>query len=184
MLPAFPGLMALTALLEMRRRAWLAALTAVGIAVSAPTMVSFYERYYQEANAAHISPQARMWDPRDAVIFRVWGAAARETADAYRNADQAADFARQAGSAPAATVNDSRALRIVNLWWWMLPAVGIPRAAGAAVSLLLLISGIWLIAAALARAPDDDAASEREGSGEASAAAILAGGRSRRTLAR
>jgi hypothetical protein len=38
----------------------------------------------------------------------------------------------------------------------MLPAVGIPRIAGAAVSLVLLISGLWLIARALARAPDDD----------------------------
>ena len=184
MLPAFPGLMALTALLERRRRAWLAALTALGIAVSAPTMVSFYERYYQEANAANISPQARMWDPRYAVIFRVWGAASRETADAYRNAERVADFARQAGSAPAATVNDSRALRIVNLWWWMLPAVGIPRAAGAAVSLLLLISGTWLIAAALARAPDDDAALDMQEYGEASAPATLSRGRSRRILAR
>jgi hypothetical protein len=38
----------------------------------------------------------------------------------------------------------------------MLPAVGIPRIAGAAVSLVLLIIGLWLIAHALARAPDDD----------------------------
>jgi hypothetical protein len=183
-LPAVPGLMAMTALLERRRRIWLAVLTAVGITVSAPTMVSFYERYYQEANAANISPQARMWEPRYAAIFQVWGAASRETADAYQNADRAAEFARQAGSTPAATVNDSRALRIVNLWWWMLPAVGIPRAAGAAVSLLLLLSGVCLIAAALARAPDDDAALGREEYGQASAGAILAQGRLRRLFAR
>jgi hypothetical protein len=182
-LPAVPGLMAMTALLEKRRRTWLAVFTAVGIAVSAPTMVSFYERYYQEANAASISPQARMWNPRYAVIFRVWGSAARETSDAYHNADRVAEFARQAGGTPASTVNDSRALRIVNVWWWMLPAVGIPRAAGAAVSLLLLIGGIWLMAAALARAPDDDATSSRQQTGYASAAAVLARGRGRRSLA-
>jgi hypothetical protein len=158
MLPAIPGLMALTALLEKRRRALLAALTVVGITVSAPTMVSFYERYYQEANAANISPQARMWNPRYAVILRVWGAASRESADAYRNAGQISTFVHQAGTTSAATVNDSRALRVVNLWWWMLPAVGIPRAAGAAVSLLLLIAGVWLIAVAWSRAPDEGAA--------------------------
>lgn len=124
-----------------------------------------------------------MWNPRYAVIFRVWGSAARETSDAYHNADRVAEFARQAGGTPASTVNDSRALRIVNVWWWMLPAVGIPRAAGAAVSLLLLIGGIWLMAAALARAPDDDATSSRQQTGYASAAAVLARGRGRRSLA-
>ena len=63
----------------------------------------------------------------------------------------------QAGNVPlAASIESSRTLRIVNLWWWMLPAVGIPRIAGAAVSLALLIIGLWLIARALARAPDDD----------------------------
>lgn len=157
LLPAVPGLMALTALLERRRRLLLAALTATGFAVSAPTLISFYERYYQEAQAAHISDAQRTWDFRYAPMTRVWGAAWRESADAWRNADQARAFVHQAGSAPLATsVESSRALKIVNLWWWMLPALGIPRAAGAAVSAALVACGLWLIAGALARAPDDD----------------------------
>jgi len=99
------------------------------------------------------------WNPRYAPALRIWGAAWRETADAYENADQVGAFAHQAGNAPlAASVESSRTLRIVNLWWWMLPAVGIPRLAGAAVSLALLLTGLWLIARALARAPDDDGA--------------------------
>ena len=103
--------------------------------------------------------QARDGDPRYAPLLRIWGAAWRETVDAYQNADQVGAFVHQAGNAPLATsVEGSRTLRIVNLWWWMLPAVGIPRAAGAAVSLALLIIGLWLIARALARAPDDDGA--------------------------
>lgn len=90
-------------------------------------------------------------------MFRVWGAVWRESADAYRNADQVATFVHQAGTAPLATsVESSRTLKIVNLWWWMLPALRIPRAAGAAVSAELLACGLWLIARALARAPDDD----------------------------
>src|SRR5262249_34929619 len=155
-LPAIPGLMALTALLEVRRRSLLIALTIAGFIINAPTLISFYERYYQEATAAHISTEARVWNPRYAALFRVWGATWRETADAYRNAGQVGTFAHQAGNVPlAASVENSRTLRIVNLWWWMLPAVGIPRIAGAVVSLALLLAGLWLIARALARAPDD-----------------------------
>ena len=50
LLPAVPGLMALTALLERRRRWLLIALTIAGFVVNAPTLISFYERYYQEAS--------------------------------------------------------------------------------------------------------------------------------------
>jgi hypothetical protein len=157
LLPAMPGLMALVGLLERRRRWLLIALTIAGFIVNAPTLMSFFERYYQEALAAKISAAAQTWNPLYAPAFRIWGAAWRETADAYRNADQVGAFVRQAGTAPLATrVESSRTLRVVNLWWWMLPAVGIPRIAGATVSSVLLIIGLWLIARALARAPDND----------------------------
>ena len=117
----------------------------------------FYERYDQEAAAARISTRAQTWDPRHAPLVRIWGAAWHETRDAYREADQVGAFVHQAGSAPlASTVENSRALRIVNLWWWMLPAIGVPRIAGVAVSITLLIAGVWLIVRALARARDED----------------------------
>jgi hypothetical protein len=149
--------MALVGPLERRRRWLLIALAIAGFIVNAPTLMSFFERYYQEALAAKISAAAQTWNPLYAPAFRIWGAAWRETADAYRNADQVGAFVRQAGTAPLATrVESSRTLRVVNLWWWMLPAVGIPRIAGATVSSVLLIIGLWLIARALARAPDND----------------------------
>ncbi len=160
LLPAVPGLSALTGLLEQRRRWVLAALAVAGFIVNAPTLMCFYERYDQEAAAARIGTRAQTWDPRHAPLLRIWGAAWRETEDAWREADQVGAFVHQAGSEPVArTVASSRALRIVNLWWWMLPAIGVPRIAGAAVSLALLIAGVWLIARALARARDDDALS-------------------------
>ncbi|HEY2524635.1 MAG TPA: hypothetical protein VGI29_06225, partial [Candidatus Binataceae bacterium] len=157
LLPAVPGLMALTALLEQRRRWLLVALTVGGFVINAPTLISFYERYYQEAEASHISDAERTWNFRYAPMTRIRGAAWRESADAWRNADEVGAFVHQAGRAPLATsVESSRALKILNLWWWMLPALGIPRAAGAAVSAALLACGLWLIARALARARDDD----------------------------
>jgi hypothetical protein len=84
--------------------------------------------------------QAQEWRLSSAPLLRIWGAAWRETVDAYQNADQVGAFAHRAGNVPLATsIEALRTLRIVNLWWWMLPAVGIPRATGAAVSLALLI---------------------------------------------
>ncbi len=159
LLPALPGLMALTGLLERRWRWLLVALSAAGFIINSPNLVSFYERYYQEALAAKVSERAQEWSLSSAPLFQIWGAAWRETVDAYQNADQVGAFVHQAGNAPLATsVESSRTLRIVDLWWWMLPAVGIPRAAGAAVSLALLLIGLWLITRALARAPDGDGA--------------------------
>jgi len=149
---------------------------ACGIDGTAPAMATAYTDYcrfhHQCAYAdfflrallpgsrrPHVSDAARVWNPRYAPALRIWGAAWRETADAYRNADQVGTFVRQAGKVPiAASIERSRTLRVVNLWWWMLPAVGIPRIAGAAVSLALLVVGLWVIARALARAPEDDGA--------------------------
>jgi hypothetical protein len=137
----------------------LVALMCVGFIVGAPNLISFYERYYQDALAAKVSARAQTWSFDQAPLFRIWGAAWRETYDAYQSEDQVGAFVHKAGNAPLATnVESSRTLRIVNLWWWMLPAVGIPRVAGAAISFVALIAGIWLIARALARAPDYDGA--------------------------
>jgi hypothetical protein len=159
MLPAVPGLIAITGLLERRRRSLLVALTCIGFIVGAPNLISFYERYYQDAVAAKVSARAQTWSFDQAPLFRIWGAAWRETYDAYQSGDQVGAFVHKAGNSPLATsVESSRTLRIVNLWWWMLPAVGIPRIAGAAISFVALMAGIWLIARALARAPDDAAA--------------------------
>ena len=168
LLPVLPGLMALAGQIEQRRRWVLVALTAAGFAINAPNLISFYEGYYQEANAAGVSEQARLWDPRYAPLVRIWDASWHETVDAIRNADNVRALVHQSGAftndeivqpvgtkVSVASVKNPRALKIINLWWWMLPAVRIPRAVGAAFSLILLLVGIWLIAGALALARDD-----------------------------
>ncbi|MGH7915068.1 MAG: glycosyltransferase family 39 protein [Candidatus Binataceae bacterium] len=92
LLPAIPGLMALAGLLERRRRWLLVALMSAGFIIGAPNLISFYERYYQEASAAKVSVQTQEWSFGSAPLFRIWGAAWRETADAYHNADQVGAF--------------------------------------------------------------------------------------------
>jgi hypothetical protein len=149
--------MALAGLVKRRQRWLLVALTIAGFIISSPNLVCFYERYYQEAAATKVSERSQEWSFGSSPLIQIWGAAWRETVDAYHNADQVGAFVRQAGNAPLAhSIERSGRLSIVNLWWWMLPAVGIPRAAGAAVSSTLLLIGLWLIGRAVARAPDDD----------------------------
>jgi len=142
LLPTLPGMMALTGLLEGKAAKALLYLSLLGFLVNAPTLVSFYERYYAEANEQGISDSQLCWSPARAPLLHGWGAASREIADA-RNHDVRELF-RQRGS-PSETIETSRALRIVAVWWWVLPIVRIPRFVGAVCSLAMVFCGYWLL---------------------------------------
>jgi hypothetical protein len=138
LLPVLPGLMALTGLLEGKAAKGLLALAFAGFLVNAPAMVSFYERYYAEANEQGISESTLLWSPSHAPLLHVWGAASRVIADARRN--DVREIFHEMGT-PSATIAASRALRVVALWWWVLPVAGIPRWLGFCCSLAMVISG-------------------------------------------
>jgi hypothetical protein len=142
LVPVLPGLMALTGLLEGKTAKGLLALAFAGFLVNAPAMVSFYERYYAEANEQGVSDSALLWSPSRAPLLHAWGAASREIADA-RNHDVREIF-HEAGT-PSATIAASRALRVVALWWWVLPVVRIPRWIGVVCSLAMVIWGCWIL---------------------------------------
>jgi len=110
LLPVLPGLMALTGLLEEKAVKGLLVLAFAGFLVNAPTMVSFYERYYAEAKEEGVSDIALLWSPSRAPLLHAWGAASREIADA-RSHDVREIF-HEAGT-PSATIAASRALRVV-----------------------------------------------------------------------
>lgn len=57
--------------------------------------------------------------------------------------------------APSRTISESRALRVVALWWWVLPIVHIPRVIGAGLSLAMTLCGAWVIFRA--RFPEESA---------------------------
>ena len=132
LLPVLPGLMALTGLLEGKAAKGLLILAFAGFLVNAPAMVSYYERYYAEAKEQGVSENDLLWSVSRAPLLHAWGAASREIEDA-RNHDVREIF-QQAGT-PSATIASSRALRVVALWWWVLPLVHIPRLLGFACSL-------------------------------------------------
>src|SRR5262249_35468181 len=160
LLPGLPGLFALIGLLEARWRRYLVALTIIGFIVSAPTLVSFYARYYLEASQAGVPADTLLWSPTSAPAVQVWGSASRQVIDSLssdvRELIQSTNRQRdRASEEPAAS---RPTLRGVTLWWWMLPAVGIPRWVGATLAAMLIGMAIYLCAHALraARSMDTD----------------------------
>ena len=149
MIPALPGLAAITGSLRGKWRVALVALAVIGFLVSAPTLVSFYERVYAEANDRGISNKQMMWHPEDSPLVHGWPAAMREISDAERQ--NVSTIFSQRGI-PARTIADSRVLRVVAVWWWVLPLAHIPRLIGAAAALVLILTGSALLLCAVPRA--------------------------------
>ncbi|MBI3977521.1 MAG: glycosyltransferase family 39 protein [Chloroflexi bacterium] len=143
LLPAVPGLLALAGLVEKPWRRWLAILTAVGLVANAPTLVAFYERYLVEVTEQGLSAHQVLWSPADAPLIQMWGTAARQIADAWTSDPRA--LLREAGTPEVR----GQMLRIVTIWWWMLPAAGLPRWPGIGLSIFLVGAGAWLVRKAL-----------------------------------
>ncbi|MBW4647425.1 MAG: hypothetical protein KME06_01795 [Kastovskya adunca ATA6-11-RM4] len=146
LVPALPGLMALTGLVGKSWWKWLIALTIVGFLINAPTLVSFYQRYYFEVVTAG-DGQHNIWfwgNFTDAPLFHAWGAAYRQVNDAL--AVDIRDLVREASASTASSEEAMpELLRIVAVWWWVLPAVGIPMWVGVIVSALLVSAGVWVL---------------------------------------
>jgi hypothetical protein len=143
LVPTLPGLCALTGLLEGNLRKSLVVLALLGFAINVPTTFCFYERYYSELNEHGIPTEGSLaWSFRYAPSLHEWPAAIHQVQDAEKS-DVREIFAER--GAPSRTISESRALRVVALWWWVLPIVHIPRVIGAAVSLVLVLFGCWII---------------------------------------
>jgi hypothetical protein len=110
LLPALPGLMALCALLRSTSRKALIALTIVGFLINAPTLVSYYDRVYQEELVAHELPKTTLWSLNQAPFLRIWGSMSREFADARRTDVRL--LVQHAGE-PETSESSWRTLRIV-----------------------------------------------------------------------
>ena len=151
LLPALPGLMACSSVLRNRWKRALVVLTVVGFLVKAPTLLSFYERFLAEAAERDIDVRALLWSPSQAPILHAWPAAYRQEEDA-RQTDPKVLFV-DLGAGPSHRIASSRALRVVAVWWWLLPGIGVPRWIGLAVSLSLMGLGAWLIVTSTHFAP-------------------------------
>jgi hypothetical protein len=149
LLPILPGLVALAGTLKWGGRRLLITAAVVGFLVNAPTLFSSFKRYISEAGEQDIPLSRLMWEPSRSPLVHAWPAAYRQVQDA-RHAD-VRDLLAQRGELPATKISNSRALRIVSVWWWLLPVVHVSRVWGVLASLFLVALGIRLIS--LARPP-------------------------------
>jgi hypothetical protein len=151
LVPGIPGLCALTGLLEGNLKKFLIILTILGFLVNAPTLFCFYERYYAELNERGIpTDDSIAWSFRYAPFLHEWPAALRQVEDA-RKIDVREIFARR--GVPSQTIQASRALQVVAVWWWVLPVARIPRWIGAAISTLMISLGLVCVGRAFPSEP-------------------------------
>lgn len=136
--PALPGLVALSSLAP--RRLFIAA-GVLGFLISSPTLVTFYERYYAEVTERGIPYQSLEWSPAATPLIQIWPSAYHELRDSESTP------VREMLQTPGAsqTIANSHALRIVAVWWWMLPIIHVPWEFGMALSIVLIGLGIRLI---------------------------------------
>jgi hypothetical protein len=149
LLPVLPALVALASTLKWQGRKLLIAAALLGFVLNAPTLFSSYKRYISEAGEQGITLPSLMWEPGRSPLLHAWPAAFRQIQDA-RHSD-VRELLSQRGELPATKISNSRALRIVALWWWLLPIVHVSRVWGVIVFALLVAVGIRLVL--LARTP-------------------------------
>lgn len=146
LLPSLPGLMVLAALSGARWRRGFVLLVLVGFLGNSPTLVSPYERYYAEAKQQGVSVGASLWSPAQSPLANGWSVAARQVRDAW--ASDVTELVRRAG--PPDELADAEMFRIITVWWWMLPAVGVPRWIGVVCAGGMITIGLMVIQRALA----------------------------------
>jgi len=144
LLPALPGLVAASGLVGRRARRLLIALTLLGFVANAPSLLVFGERYYTEAEARGRTVDRLLWTVDEWPVIEMWRTAWRTVVEA-RGTDVRA-LMREAG---VAHDGPARPFRVVAIWWWMLPALGLPRWPGAALSAAALGAAGFLVARAL-----------------------------------
>jgi hypothetical protein len=146
LVPALPVLMVLTAFIPRKWWAVLLGLTLLGLFWNAPTLVSFYQRYFAEAyDRGQFLDAVALWgSPLDAPLFNGWGAAFRQLGDAFST--DVRTVISNVGAPPVlGELASSDLLRIVAVWWWVLPAAGIPIWVGFLVAMMLILTGIWIL---------------------------------------
>jgi hypothetical protein len=144
LVPAIPIFVALA--WAAPARTWVApGLAILGFVIVAPTFVGFYQRAYAEQAVAGRPASALYWSVQRAPLLDVWASSERQI-EAARSVD-VRRLIKEPAPPPAAVdaVSSQRFFRVVAQWWWLTPLVGVPRAVGLAVALLLLGVGIVLL---------------------------------------
>ncbi len=121
------------------------ALAVLGLVIQIPNVVGFYDRYHREQADIGVDSSEFHWSVTGTQLFNVWPAAIRQLdAAGERDVNVLVDARSERGG----TTEDQVLLNIVALWWWGLPAVGIPWAAGLVLCLAMIAAGALMLARA------------------------------------
>jgi hypothetical protein len=133
LVPAMPLLCAGVAILPRQAFRLAIALAAVTLLAQLPNLAGDSERYYYEKPTSN-------WSFRRVQLVGVWPSAVAQVRDALDQSPQR--LVDEVAQNPAGV---GRALRSVALWWWLLPAAGIPAALGLMASVLMAGAGVRLL---------------------------------------
>lgn len=143
LLPVLPGLVALAGGLRNEWRKALAATAILGFVLTAPNLFSYYKRYFAEAGERGVTDVELHWAPRCSPLLHAWPSAMAEIQDARKS--DVRQLLASRGESPASAIATSRALRVVAVWWWVLPVVHVPRLLGVLLAGIMAGSGIWVL---------------------------------------
>jgi hypothetical protein len=117
-------------------------LAVVGFVGQVPNIVGFSGRYHREQADIGNNPRDHHWSFETTQLVGVWPAAARQVESAARSDVQALVHAP---STSGGTTEHQVLLNVVALWWWGLPAAGVPWWLGLLVSLGMVGAGITVL---------------------------------------
>lgn len=141
LVPSLPLLCAAVGLVRGRSRSLAAGLVLLCLCSQIPTTLGFFERTFAEHRSVINSKAA--WSVSRSPIVTAWPAMVDELRDAAHT--NVRTVARDAGGARGNSVASQRLLHVVALWWWMLPAIGMPWWLGAIVAVAVMGVGVALV---------------------------------------
>ena len=142
LLPAVGLLCAAAALAPAALQRALPLAVAAGVVINAPTLVWSYHQYIEEAYERGVSDDQLIWDWRHAPIGRAWPSAVASVARAGES-----DVHEVIAAAGRDDRGSQRAevFRIVPVWWWLSPVLGIPRWLSGAFAAAMALAGAALL---------------------------------------
>ncbi|MCH7928546.1 MAG: hypothetical protein IID03_11300 [Candidatus Dadabacteria bacterium] len=118
-------------------------MTIIGFIISMPNLYSYYERYNAELVDKKLKAEwDYAWSFKNSLLTNIWGTSYRQVNDAL-NTD-VVNLVKNAGE-PANKTSESEILKIIPIWWWMLPVVGINRLIGIFGALVMVYIGFFIL---------------------------------------
>lgn len=142
LVPVIGALCASVVLVPRRLRPLVPALGLVGVLLNAPTLVWSFQQHIEESNERGVADRDSVWTLGTSQLAQAWPASFAS----FRRA-RATDVRTVVAAAGVDDRGSSRAevFKIVPVWWWLTPAVGVPLWISSLAACALMLSGVALL---------------------------------------